>query len=422
MFIFYDLAFLIFSLFYLPLYFLSGKLKQSLAGRLGILPAGLDLNRPVWIHAVSVGEVSAIKELLARLRKLYPGKKFVISTVTATGNKVARSLIKDTDLLTYLPLDFSFIVRRVIKKINPCVFIIAETEIWPNLISALHKLQVPVVTVNGRISDSSYGGYRLAKIFIRPILRMVSRFCVQSDLDALRLSSLGVEPEKIQVTGNVKFDINLEPVDRAKAAAYRSKLWLAQADKLLVCGSTHPEEEEIIFAAYHKLLAVFPGLKLLIAPRHPERSQRVAKIAENYDFMPVLISKISATCPACMKHPVFILDTIGELFNYYSAADIVFIGGSLVKRGGHNVIEPASLKKPVVFGPQMFNFRQISILFLKNQAALMAGDSRELAGRIKEVLSSDLLAKGMGQRAYDLIIKNRGATDRNIQIIKQYII
>jgi 3-deoxy-D-manno-octulosonic-acid transferase len=189
----------------------------------------------------------------------------------------------------------------------------------------------------------------------------------------------------------------------------------------LVCGSTHPEEEEIIFAAYHKLLAVFPGLKLLIAPRHPERSQRVAKIAENYDFMPVLISKISATCPACMKHPVFILDTIGELFNYYSAADIVFIGGSLVKRGGHNVIEPASLKKPVVFGPYMFNFRQISSLFLAHQAALTCIDSQELADRIRELLTSSILSKELGEKAYNLIVNNRGATDRNIQVIKTFI-
>jgi 3-deoxy-D-manno-octulosonic-acid transferase len=419
MFIIYNLIFFIFAIFYLPLYFLRGKLKRGFAGRLGYLPAGLSLNRPIWIHAVSVGEVVAIKGLLGRLRQVYPEKKFVISTVTATGNKIARGLIKEGDFLTYLPLDFSFIIYRVLKKTNPCVFIIAETEIWPNLISSLNKLKVPVVTVNGRISDASYRGYLLVKVLIRPILRMVNKFCVQSSLDAFRLESLGVAREKIQVTGNVKFDINLDPVLPADVLSRRAKLWLKPEDKLWVCGSTHPGEEEIIFDAYHKLLTVLPNLKLLIAPRHPERSRQVSKLAQERAFMPVLISNISAACPTCINQPVFILDYVGELFNYYSAADVVFIGGSLVKHGGHNILEPASLKKPVVFGPHMFNFRDISELFLAGQAAMLIANSQELVDKVKEILGSSLLAKGLGERAYDLIVKNRGATERNIQVIKQ---
>jgi len=299
------------------------------------------------------------------------------------------------------------------------MFIIAETEIWPNLITCLDKLQIPVITVNGRISDSSYGGYRLIKFFIRPILRMVKQFCVQSDLDALRLESLGVNKQRIQVTGNVKFDIRLNAFAESDVLTYRNKLWLGQLDKLLVCGSTHPGEEELIFTAYQELLLAFPQLKLLIVPRHPERSGKVSRLAADRGFMPVLISSISGACPTCIHRPVFILDTIGELLNYYSAADIVFVGGSLVKKGGHNILEPASLKKPVIFGTHMFNFRQISELFLANQAALMAIDSRQLVDKVKELLNSNLLAKGLGQRAYELIIKNRGATGKNIQIIKQ---
>jgi len=430
MFIVYDLIFLVFAIFYLPLYFLRGKLNSGFLRRLGFLPAQLNLDRPIWIHAVSVGEAIAIKGLLRQLRQAYPGKKLVISTVTATGNKIAQGLVQDGDFLTYLPLDFSFIVKHVLKRINPCMFIIAETEIWPNLITCLDRLQVPVITVNGRISDSSYSGYRLIKFFIRPILRMVKQFCVQSDLDALRLKSLGVDKQRIQVTGNVKFDINLDPIRELNVLDYRAKLWLGQFDKLLVCGSTHPGEEELIFTAYQELLVVFPRLKLLIAPRHPERSKKISRLAADKGFMPVLISSISGAysvksptsnggCSTCTNSPVFILDTIGELLNYYSAADIVFVGGSMVKKGGHNILEPASLKKPVIFGPYMFNFRQISELFLTNQAALMATSSRELANKVKELLNSNLLAKGLVERAYDLIIKNRGATNKNIQIIKQ---
>ncbi len=419
MFIIYNLVFFLFSLAYLPLYLARGKFHRGFSRRFGFLPDNLKLDRPIWIHAVSVGEAVAIKGLVAELRKAYPGKKLVISTVTATGNKIAKSLINEGDLLTYLPLDFSFIVRRVLKRVNPRIFIIAETEIWPNLINCLHKQKIPIVTVNGRISDSSYNGYRAIKFFIRPILKKITKFCVQSDADAFRLQNLGVGRDKIQVTGNVKFDIDLEAVSGTDALSYRQKLALAQDDKLLVCGSTHPKEEEIIFRAYKELLVNFPELKLLIAPRHPERSQDIARLAQRNGFMPVLISGISGSCPACVNKPVFILDIIGELFDYYSAADIVFMGGSLVKTGGHNILEPVSLKKPVIFGPHMFNFRDISGLFLKNKAALMAQDCNDLISKIKEILGSSLLSRELVGRAFELIIRNRGATIKNIQVIKQ---
>jgi 3-deoxy-D-manno-octulosonic-acid transferase len=418
MFIIYDLVFLIFVIFCLPVYFIRGKLNSGFISRLGFLPGQLNLDRPIWIHVVSVGEANAVKGLLEQLRQAYPAKKLVISTVTATGNKIARGLVKEGDFLTYLPLDFSFVVRPVLKKINPSMFIIAETEIWPNLISGLDKLRIPVITVNGRISDSSYGGYRLIKLFIRPVLRMVKQFCVQSTLDARRLENLGVDKDRIQVTGNVKFDIDLNPLPEAKILAYRDKLWLGPRDKLFVCGSTHPGEEKLILEAYRELLAAFPGLKLLIAPRHPERKDEVSRLVTQDGFMPVFISYITGY-PASINSPVFILDTIGELFNFYGAADIVFVGGSLVKKGGHNIIEPASLRKPVIFGPYMFNFKDISELFLVTEAACLAHNGNELAGKIKEILSSSLMAKGMIERAYDLIIKNRGATLKNIRIIKQ---
>ncbi|MFH1281919.1 MAG: glycosyltransferase N-terminal domain-containing protein, partial [Candidatus Omnitrophota bacterium] len=315
MFLFYDLVFLIFAVIYLPGYFLRGKLSAGFSRRLGFLPAQLNLGRPIWIHAVSVGEAIAIKGFLGQLRQAYPGKKLVISTVTVTGNKIAQGLVEEGDFLTYLPLDFSFIVKHVLKRINPCMFIIAETEIWPNLISCLDELQVPVITVNGRISDSSYGGYRLIKFFIRPILRMVKQFCVQSELDARRLVSLGVGRQKIQVTGNVKFDINLVPIAESVILSYRTKLGLGQFDKLLVCGSTHPGEEELILAAYQEVLLVFPKLKLLIAPRHSERSENISRLAAKMGFMPVLVSSIPTVCQAGINKLVFILDSIGQLFN-----------------------------------------------------------------------------------------------------------
>jgi 3-deoxy-D-manno-octulosonic-acid transferase len=420
MFIIYNFIVLIFVLVYFPLYLLRGKFHRGFTRRLGFLPANLGLNRPIWIHAVSVGEAVAIKGLVTQLRKAYPDKKLVISTVTATGNKIAQGLLKDGDLLTYLPLDFSFIVKKVLLKINPSMFIIAETEIWPNLITCLDKQRIPVVVVNGRISDGSYFGYCIIKLFIRPVLRKVKQFCVQSDTDALRLQNLGVDKNRIQVTGNVKFDINLKfNTLEPDGLAYRNKLWMAQDDKLLVCGSTHHKEEELIFKAYKELLLGFPKLKLLVAPRHPERSGSIGRLAVRAGFMPVFISSIFGACPTCINNPVFILDIIGELLNYYSAADVVFVGGSLVKTGGHNIIEPASLKKPVIFGPQMFNFRDITELFLKNNAALMVHNQNELTDKIKEILGSNLTAKQLTERAYRLILENSGATQKNIRIIQQ---
>ncbi len=408
-------------LVYLPLYFFRGKFHRGFFRRFGFLPKGLNLDEPIWIHAVSVGEAISIKGLIGKIREAYPNKKLVISTVTATGNKIARSLISEGDFLTYLPLDFSFIIKRVMRKIKPCLFIIAETEIWPNLIACLYKEKIPIVTVNGRISDNSYSGYRTIRFLIRPILSKIKKFCVQSEIDALRLINLGVAKENIQVTGNVKFDLNLAKAQDSKVLVIREKLWLGLDGKLWVCGSTHPHEEEIIIKAYRELLLSYPKLKLLIAPRHPERSKDIGRLVSANSFMPIFISNISGSCPTCINNPVFILDVMGELFDYYSAADIVFVGGSLVKTGGHNILEPASQKKPVFFGPYMFNFRDISRMFLENKAGIMVHDANDLVVKIKEILDSNLLAKQLVEHAYDLIINNRGATQKNIDVIKQIL-
>ena len=408
-------------LVYLPLYFFRGKFHRGFFRRFGFLPKGLNLDEPIWIHAVSVGEAISIKGLIGKIREAYPNKKLVISTVTATGNKIARSLISEGDFLTYLPLDFSFIIKRVMRKIKPCLFIIAETEIWPNLIACLYKEKIPIVTVNGRISDNSYSGYRTIRFLIRPILSKIKKFCVQSEIDALRLINLGVAKENIQVTGNVKFDLNLAKAQDSKVLVIREKLWLGLDGKLWVCGSTHPHEEEIIIKAYRELLLSYPKLKLLIAPRHPERSKDIGRLVSANSFMPIFISNISGSCPTCINNPVFILDVMGELFDYYSAADIVFVGGSLVKTGGHNILEPASQKKPVFFGPYMFNFRDISRMFLENKAGIMVQDANDLVVKIKEILDSNLLAKQLVEHAYDLIINNRGATQKNIDVIKQIL-
>ncbi|MFA5095876.1 MAG: 3-deoxy-D-manno-octulosonic acid transferase [Candidatus Omnitrophota bacterium] len=419
MFILYDLIFLLFTLICLPVYLLKGKFHQGFAQRAGILRGGDDLKRPIWVHAVSLGEAIAVAGLVEGLRKVYPAKKFVISTVTPTGNKIARNLAKRGDLVTYLPLDFSFIVRRVINRINPGIFIIAETEIWPNLITCLHRKNIPIVTVNARISDNSFRGYSAIKPLISPILNKVSLFCAQADTDAVRLRQLGVAAEKIRVTGNMKFDIH-DCADLEKyRAEYRDKLGMGPGNRLLVAGSTHRGEEGTILAIYKKLLPKFPGLRLLLCPRHPERAGEVEKIVSKSGFNALRISRSNRPTGQPANRPtIFILDTVGNLMNFYCASDIVFVGGSLIKKGGHNILEPASCGKPVIFGPYMFNFRDISRMFLEKNSAIMARTPEELEGGIRRLSEDTGFAAAMGERAAKLIAGNRGAALRNIEAIK----
>jgi 3-deoxy-D-manno-octulosonic-acid transferase len=418
MFIIYDLVFLIVAIFYLPIYLFRKKFHRGFLSRLGILPKNLRLNKPVWVHAVSVGEAKAIKGLVEGLRRIYPDKQFVISTVTPTGNKIAQGLAGPQDLVTYLSLDLSFIVKSVIGRINPSLFIIAETEIWPNLINCLYKRKIPVIIVNGRISDASFKGYMCVKFLLKAILTKIGFFCVQTLRDSQRLQSLGVDKGKIQITGNMKFDAVTDL--KTDTQDYKLILGLKDEDRLLVAGSTHPGEEEIVLGAYKGLLEKFPNLKLLIAPRHPERSKDIAGIVSGLGLCSVFVSATAFECN-CVTRLVFILDTIGQLVNFYNIADVVFVGGSLVKKGGQNILEPGSLGKPVLFGPHMFNFRDIADLFLSNKAAILVRNEEDLRDRVTDILNNPALASGLGEVARQLILQNQGATERNLQYIRKII-
>ncbi|MBI4972652.1 MAG: 3-deoxy-D-manno-octulosonic acid transferase [Candidatus Omnitrophica bacterium] len=377
--IIYNLLFTFIIAIYFPIYLFKRKFHQGFLLRLGILPKNLDLDRPIWLHAVSVGEAMVAKNLLEELRIIYPDKKFVLSTVTTTGNKIARTIAQNSDFVTYLPLDFSFVVRSVIDRINPSLFILVETEYWPNLISYLYQKNIPIAVVNGRVSDQSFRGYALIKIFLKSILKKIDLFCVQTSRDAERLIRLGAPKNRVQVTGNMKFDLKEQVLSFDV-----SGLQLKEEEQLLVCGSTHPGEEEIILNVYDKLLKEFPNLRLLIAPRHPERSEEIER----------------------------------QLLSFYSIADIVFVGGSLTKTGGHNILEPAALSKPILFGPQMFNFRDIADLFLKEKAALLIRNQKEFADKIRYLLQNPSPASLLGQRAKELIQRNQGATLRSAELIK----
>ncbi len=414
MFIIYDLVFLFIVVFYLPFYLLKRKFHRGFLLRLGFLPGSIDLGRPVWIHAVSVGEAMVLKSLVEELKKILPGKRFVFSSVTPTGNKILKSISRDNDFVTYLPLDLSFIVRRVISKINPCLFLIVETEIWPNLISVLAKKHIPVALLNGRISDASYKGYKTIRPIIRRVLDGISIFCVQTENDSRRFKDLGVPDEKIKVTGNLKFDLKIDV-----NFDYRKKLMLKDADILLTAGSTHAPEEQIVLDIFKSLACEFDNLKLLIAPRHPQRAKEISQLVSSYGFRPVFTSRIPKECPTCMTRQVFILDTIGELVNFYSASDIVFVGGSLVKRGGHNILEPAALGKPVLFGPFMHNFRDIAELFLNNNCAIQVNSRADLRDKLLFLLNDNNQRQRLACGAYNLFLSGQGAAARTVKCIEE---
>jgi len=420
MFLLYDFVFLIFSLIYLPVYLFRRRFHRGFVMRLGIYPDKAEFSSPIWLHAVSVGEAMIMKTFASELRKAYPKTQLVISTVTPTGNKIACDIAEKNDYVTYLPLDFSCVVKKTIDKINPRIFIIAETEIWPNLITYLHYKQIPVAVINGRFSDRSFKGYSLIKFLMKTVLRKVDLFCVQSTRDLQRLLSLGVSPGRIKVTGNMKFDSAITRDSSGNRNASRQSLGLKETELLLVAGSTHSAEEDIIFGAYNRLKKEFPELRLLLAPRHPERTPEIENLAKRYNINTLRLSSISQNNLKTGQYDtVFLLDIIGQMVFYYSAADIVFVGGSLVRKGGHNILEPAYLEKPILFGQFMFNFKDIAELFVENKAAIQLKKADDLGKEISFLLKEPSRMAKLGSQAKKLTLQNIGATDRNLNLIKE---
>jgi len=420
MLIIYDFIFLLAAFFYLLRYLLKRKFHRGMLARFGFLPEGLSLDKPIWVHAVSVGEAVVVKGFIEKLREYYPGKKIVITTVTATGNKIAKTLAKEGDFVTYFPLDLSFIVRRVIKKINPCLVVVAETEVWPNFITILNKKNIPIAIINARISDKSFIGYKKVKFFIKPVLNRVNLFCAQTKDDASKLEVLGVKADRIKVTGNMKFDGSLRENNTKELSGLKKRLNFGQLDKIFIAGSTHQGEEEIILKAYEKIKVRFVNLKLILVPRHPERAEEVGELVKERGFVPVFTSDLPGASEL-QKEAVFILNTIGQLMDYYAISDIVFVGGSLIPKGGHNILEPASLGKPVIIGPYMFNFRDIADVFVQKKACLMVSNQEGLEDAITDLLADGEKIDQLTGKAKILIEGNKGATARNLDYVKAYL-
>jgi len=400
------------------------KYVRSLPQRLGYLPVSFNLDgaESIWIHAVSVGEVLIARAILPELRERYPKLKLFLSTTTMTGQQIARNNLRLVDEVFYFPFDFPFIVNRILDIVKPRLFIMTETEIWPNLLRACHRRGIRTMLVNGRISSRSYPRYRLARPFFRRVLRHVDRFCMQSDESARRVVDIGADRDRVTVTGSLKFDAlqvpGAVPVDRGQNRVLRY-FRIAPDRPVIIAASTLRGEEEPVLEAFQRIRATMSNALLIVAPRKPERFDDVERMARRAGWNVARRSELRVDAEP--RQDVVILDTIGELAQLFHVATAVFVGGSLVDSGGHNILEPAVFGKPIVFGPYMQNFAEIAQTFLDNGAAIQVRNGRELETVLLELLGDPVRRARLGAAARALVEANRGARAKTLAAVAQLL-
>ncbi len=396
----------------------TGKYLRTFRERMGRLPVYLNVDgdRSVWIHAVSVGEVLAARPLVPVLRERFPAHRIFLSTTTMTGNVVAKKSVRGVDGLFYAPLDFPHPVRRALEVLNPSLLVLVETELWPNLVHEAKRRGARIALVNGRISPRSFPRYHRVRRFLSPLLSEIDLFLMQGDVHAERVRALGAAADRVHVTGNLKFDA-VEPGRLPERLA--RLLQGGEPRPLWVAGSTVGGEEELVLSAYHRVRERVPKARLLVAPRHPERFPLVPPLVEAAGFRCL---RRSALDPAAWRDgEVLLLDTLGELAQVYALASVVFVGGSLVPSGGHNILEPAVAGKAVVVGPHMENFQEIADQFRSESAMVQVSSPDELAREVSALLLDDERRRGLGERARELVDRNRGAVSRTVDALSSLL-
>ena len=419
---FYDIGLIVASFFYIVKYAWRRRINRTLFQRI-FLPAKvreelLRAKDPIWIHAVSVGEVNSLKGLLERLLAAYPGTPLVLSVVTPQGKALADKLYKDKAKVFYLPLDISLIIKKTIKLIGPRIFLCLETEIWPNLYFFLERANVPIVIFNARLSDKSLPLYRLVRPFVRPVLRRVACIACQDSLARQRFLGLGVDEVRCRVTGNMKFKSINPSQDKLKAYLQIGER-IKTGGLLIVAGSTHSPEEEQILEVYKDIVRRHADAQLIICPRHVERAAGILKSVERSGFRGVATSKIDDYQKE--EKSVFVVDTTGDLIYFYSIADLVFVGGSLARYGGHNILEPAYFSKPIIFGRFMFNFRDIAAAFLNANAAWQVNDTAGLEEALLTLIADEALRAAMGREARRVLDQSQDSVEENLAIAKNFL-
>jgi 3-deoxy-D-manno-octulosonic-acid transferase len=393
---------------------------RSLAQRMGRLPVtfNMDGDQSIWIHAVSVGEALSARALIGELRERYPGLKVFLSTTTLTGQQIALARLQELDAVFFLPFDLPMFVNRTLRLVRPRLFIMMETEIWPNLLRACRQQGVKTLLANGRISSRSYPRYRLARPFFRRVLADVDRFCMQSEESARRIIDIGADPARVSVTGSLKFDSLEAPAAAAGRGAGRVLRYfrIPSARPVFIAASTLKGEEGAVFSAFAAVRRAQPSALLIIAPRKPERFGHAEALARAEGLR--VVRRTELAVDAEPRADVVILDTIGELAYLFQVATVVFVGGSLVAGGGHNILEPAVHGKPIVVGPHMENFAEIAETFLRSQAALQVGSAAELAEVVARLMGDSVERARLGAAARALVEANRGAKARTLAVVE----
>src|SRR6478672_10450586 len=413
MYVFYSLLLACAALLSLPWWAIHmlrlGKYRSGLPERLGFVPARLSDAQPnsIWVHAVSVGEVLAVSQLISELQRQYPDRQIFVSTTTATGQALARQRFGENRVF-FMPLDFGFAVRRYLNTLKPQVIVIAETEFWPNLLHLARKRQTAVAIVNARISDRSFPRYKRFKWFFGRVLSGVDLFLTQTTEDAQRLRDIGAPTERVRVSGNLKFDVrpNAQPelITGLRAA-------IGKDSPVIVCGSTAEGEEEPLLAAFKAVQQQFPKAVMILAPRHPERFEKVAALISAAGFALQRRTQWQSAQP--IRSGIFLLDSVGELAAIYELADIAFVGGSLVPTGGHNILEPAQYGAAILTGPHTFNFREIVSIF-EQGSAIKIVTAESLGSELLLLVSDPDERQRMGRLAQTLFTKHAGATQRTL--------
>ena len=421
LFLLYDILFLLGVLCYLPLYFFRRRVNfAALKGKCTLYPRTLTSpsfhKGSIWVHAVSVGEVTLLKSIIKKLTTYTP-YEVIISTTTMTGQRVAEKLYPHLRTI-YFPFDITLLVRRAIKKFNPKIVVLVETELWPNFFYQLKRKNIPIIILNGRISRGAYQRYKKIKFFTTRILQHLDFVGVQNEQYRSRYVSLGLPEEKIDITGNLKFtSFDVQPDELLKFKSKYVRLIEKGRELLLIAASTHYPEEEIFLEVYKNLMPRFPSLRLLIAPRHIERVSALKKLVTSYGFSSLPISSYAQARP--QSKDVFILDTVGELLFFYSLADICFVGGSLIDYGGHNILEPLFFSKPTFFGPYMDNFSDIEKKVLAKKAALKVQRREDLQFVLEALLKDNNLRKELSSNAAKVFDEEKENLEENFKIIMQ---
>jgi 3-deoxy-D-manno-octulosonic-acid transferase len=398
----------------------QGKYVGSLSQRMGSLPLSFntDAESSIWIHAVSVGEVLSVGPLVRDLRARYPRLRVFLSTTTLTGQAVARRQVQDVDGTFYFPFDLGIYVRRTLDLVRPALFVMVETEIWPNLLRECRARGVKTAIVNGRLSPRSYPRYRLIRGFMRRVLGDVDALCVQSDEAARRFVDVGAAPTKVTVTGSLKFDA-LEVAPSAVQSRARDRVLryfrVPASRPVIVAGSTMKGEDAAVIRAFRRVLTSVPGTLLILAPRHLERVDDVEQLCRNEGLRTARRTELPIDAEP--RADVVILDSLGELAKIYQLATVAFVGGSLVPTGGHNILEPAIFGKPIVFGPHMQNFAEIADAFLRHAAGVQVADDRDLDEVLLDLMTDPVRRARLGAAARALVEANRGAKDKTLDVL-----